>query len=57
VARESCRTEPAAGDRFRVPKDVDEDAITTRYENGVLEVTLPAIPDSTASGTTIPIEG
>jgi HSP20 family protein len=43
--------------RFRFPKDVDEDAITARYENGVLEVTLPATPDATASGTTIPIEG
>jgi HSP20 family protein len=43
--------------RFRFPKDIDDDAITARYENGVLEVTLPAVTDASASGTTIPIEG
>jgi HSP20 family protein len=43
--------------RFRFPKDIDDESITARYENGVLEVTLPAVTDATASGTTIPIEG
>jgi len=42
--------------RFRFPRDVDEDAITARYRNGVLEVTLPAVVESTARGTPIPIE-
>ncbi|UIO99856.1 Hsp20/alpha crystallin family protein [Halobaculum sp. CBA1158] len=43
--------------RFRFPREVDEDAISARYENGVLEVTLPAVVDAAATGTTIPIEG
>ncbi|MXR40214.1 Hsp20 family protein [Halobaculum sp. WSA2] len=43
--------------RFRFPREIDEDAISARYENGVLEVTLPAVVDATATGTTIPVEG
>jgi HSP20 family protein len=43
--------------RFRFPREVDEDAIAASYTNGVLEVTLPAVPESGASGSTIPIEG
>ncbi|MEF8840297.1 MAG: Hsp20/alpha crystallin family protein [Haloarculaceae archaeon] len=43
--------------RFRFPKDVDEDAITARYENGVLEVTLQTLEGTTARGKAIPIEG
>jgi HSP20 family protein len=43
--------------RFRFPKDVDEDAITARYENGALEVTLPALEDTATRGKAIPIEG
>lgn len=42
--------------RFRFPREVDEDAIAASYTNGVLEVTLPAAPESGASGTVIPIE-
>jgi HSP20 family protein len=43
--------------RFRFPKDIDEDAITARYENGVLEVTLPTLEETAARGKAIPIEG
>ncbi|WP_435065309.1 Hsp20/alpha crystallin family protein [Halobaculum sp. EA56] len=43
--------------RFRFPREVDEDAISARYENGVLEVTLPAVTGAAPSGTAIPIEG
>jgi HSP20 family protein len=43
--------------RFRFPKTVDDDAITASYENGVLEVSLPAVTDATATGKRIPIEG
>jgi HSP20 family protein len=43
--------------RFRFPKDVDEDAITARYDNGVLEVTLPLREETAVRGTSIPIEG
>jgi HSP20 family protein len=43
---------------FRFPKDVDEDALTAEYRNGVLEVRLPvdtAVEEP--KGTAIPIEG
>jgi HSP20 family protein len=43
--------------RFRFPKDVDGDDITARYENGVLEVTLPTLEETAARGKAIPIEG
>ena len=43
--------------RFRFPKRVDEDAIAARYNNGILEVTLPFAAGDTAQGTPIPIEG
>jgi len=43
--------------RFRFPKDVDGDDITARYENGVLEVTLPTLEGTAARGKAIPIEG
>lgn len=39
--------------RFRFSKD----AITARYENGVLEVTLPTLGETAARGQAIPIEG
>jgi HSP20 family protein len=42
---------------FRLPKQVDADAITARYRNGVLEVTLPTPEGATTRGTTIPVEG
>ncbi len=41
--------------RFRFPKDVDDDAITAEYDNGILEVRLPVV-GSTARGTEIEIE-
>lgn len=43
--------------RFRFPKDVDTDAISATYTNGVLEVTLPLETDADAHGMEIPIEG
>jgi HSP20 family protein len=43
--------------RFRLPKDVDEEAIVARYANGVLEVTLPVETDAPMTGKTIEIEG
>jgi len=42
--------------RFRFPKDVDEESIAARYENGVLEVTLPVLEGTATRGTPIPIE-
>jgi HSP20 family protein len=42
--------------RYRFPKTVDEESIAASYTNGVLEVTLPAVQDATATGTPIPIE-
>jgi len=43
--------------RFRFPKDIDEEEISARYENGVLEVTLPTLEETAARGRAIPIEG
>ena len=42
--------------RFRFPKDVDDDAITAEYTNGVLEVRLPVITGAAVTGTEIEIE-
>jgi HSP20 family protein len=42
--------------RFRFPKDVDDEAITAEYTNGILEVRLPVMADATVSGTEIEIE-
>lgn len=42
---------------FRFPKDVEPDEVSARYENGVLEVTLPVSTNGAGRGTTIPIEG
>jgi HSP20 family protein len=42
--------------RFRVPKDVADDAITASYEAGVLEVTLPVEQEAALSGKQIDIE-
>lgn len=41
---------------FRFPKEVDDDAISARYENGVLEIALP-VDTAATRGTTIEIEG
>jgi HSP20 family protein len=43
--------------RFRFPKDIEDESITARYRNGVLEVTLPMEMEATARGRTIPVEG
>lgn len=43
--------------RFRFPKEIDTDAITAEYTNGVLEVRLPIAEDIELRGKEIPIEG
>ncbi len=43
--------------RFRFPKDIDDEAITAKYTNGILEVRLPVVTGSVVSGTEIEIEG
>lgn len=42
--------------RFRFPKQIDDDAIAAKYNNGVLEVSLPLEENATALGREIPIE-
>jgi HSP20 family protein len=42
--------------RFRFPKDVDDEAITAEYTNGILEVRLPIVASADVSGTEIEIE-
>lgn len=42
--------------RFRLPRDVDDDGITGRYENGVLEVRLPIAEETPDRGRTVPVE-
>jgi HSP20 family protein len=41
---------------FRLPKDVDEDAIEAAYENGVLEVTLPIRAGEVEKGVSIEVQ-
>ncbi len=41
---------------FRMPKEIDEDEIRARYQNGVLDVYLPAEEDAAVKGKQIPIE-
>lgn len=41
---------------FRFPSEVDDEDITAQYQNGVLEVTLPAETGVDAKGTRIPVE-
>jgi HSP20 family protein len=43
--------------RFRFPKDVDDEAISAEYANGILEVTLPIETGAVVHGKEIPIEG
>ena len=43
--------------RFRFPKTVDDDAISARYTNGVLEVRLPVEVGATVRGREITVEG
>ncbi|ESS07728.1 MAG: molecular chaperone, small heat shock protein [uncultured archaeon A07HN63] len=42
--------------RFRFPKDVDDEAITAEYNNGILEVRLPVETGNTVSGTEIEVQ-
>lgn len=41
--------------RFRFPKSVDDEGITARYENGILEVRLPVATGAAEDGTEIEI--
>ncbi len=41
---------------FRMPKQIDDDNIGARYQNGILDVYLPSVEDATTRGKTIPIE-
>lgn len=43
--------------RFRFPKDIDDEAISAQYRNGILEVRLPVIWGATAHGKEIEVEG
>jgi HSP20 family protein len=43
--------------RFRFPKDVDDEAISAEYANGILEVRLPIETGAVVHGKEIPIEG
>ncbi len=42
--------------RFRFPRRVDDEGIDASYNNGILEVRLPAEVDATTRGKEIPIE-
>ncbi|MFB6266625.1 MAG: Hsp20/alpha crystallin family protein [Halodesulfurarchaeum sp.] len=42
--------------QFRMPREVDEDEIRARYQNGILDVYLPTMEGPEVSGTEIPIE-
>jgi HSP20 family protein len=42
--------------RFRFPKTVDDEEITARYTNGILEVRLPVETSAPVTGTQIEIE-
>jgi HSP20 family protein len=41
--------------RFRFPRTIDDDAIEAEYDNGILEVRLPAARGATTRGTEIEI--
>ncbi|MFA9516345.1 Hsp20/alpha crystallin family protein [Halopenitus sp. H-Gu1] len=42
--------------RFRFPKDVDDEAITAEYNNGILEVRLPVQAGAVVTGTEIEVQ-
>lgn len=42
--------------RFRFPKNVDEEAISAQYTNGILEVRLPVVRGATVSGREIEVQ-
>jgi len=41
---------------FRMPSEIDSDAIQAQYKRGILDVYLPLDTDPAASGRSIPIE-
>ena len=43
--------------RFRFPKRVDDEEITARYSNGVLEIRLPVSEETAVPGREIEIQG
>lgn len=43
--------------RFRFPKRIDDEEITAEYNNGVLEVRLPAETGATVTGREIDVQG
>ncbi len=42
--------------RFRFPKTIDDDDISARYRNGILEIRLPVLEGAATQGTTIDIQ-
>lgn len=42
---------------FRMPKVIDDENIRARYQNGILDVYLPSVEETSVKGKTIPIEG
>jgi HSP20 family protein len=42
---------------FRLPKEINDDAIAAQYRNGVLEITPPTVEGARTRGKTIPVEG
>jgi HSP20 family protein len=42
--------------RFRFPKSVDDEEITARYDNGILEVRLPVMASAATRGKPIEID-
>lgn len=41
---------------FRMPKEIEDESIRARYQNGILDVYLPSVEEATTKGKTIPIE-
>lgn len=42
--------------RFRFPKEINDDEITARYTNGILELRLPQVTQATLTGKEIDIQ-
>lgn len=42
---------------FRMPKEIDDENIRARYQNGILDIYLPSTEDATIRGKSIPVEG
>lgn len=42
--------------RFRFPKSVDDEEITARYNNGIIEVRRPVEVGATVTGTEIEVQ-